>query len=114
MEKLASNQAKQNEIQENTKYIANCNEWKKHRADLLIASNFGRAISCRSPQSYEGIVKSIFYTDVSKMKQAAHYSFYENNAIKKLENLLTISVGKCVLLVDSEFSFIGATPDGIS
>lgn len=113
LERLTSNQAKRNTIQEITKDQSKCNEWKQYRAELLTASNFGRVISCRSPQSYEGIVKSIYYTDLSKMKQVAHGSFYEENAIKKLENLLDISVAKCGLFIDSEYSFLGATPDGI-
>lgn len=49
----------------------------------------------------------------SNLKQVAHGSFYEKNAIKKLEESEHITVQKCGLFIDNEFSFLGASPDGI-
>lgn len=113
LERLNANQAVRIEIQEKTKSQHGSSEWKQYRSDLLTASNFGRVCCARSPQSFTGIVNSILYTDISNLKQVAHGSFYEKNAIKKLEELEGITVEKCGLFIDSEFSFLGATPDGI-
>lgn len=113
LERLATNQAKRSEIENNTKSQHASSEWKQYRADMLTASNFGIVCCSRSPQSYTGIVNSILYTDIPNLKQIAHGSFYEKHAIKKLEDLESIDVLKCGLFIDSEISFLGASPDGI-
>lgn len=59
-ERLISNQTKRSVIEE----VTTC---EQYRATLLTASNFERLISC-----YDGIVKSILYTDISRMNQIAH------------------------------------------
>lgn len=113
LEKLAANQSKRRDIERHTLNQHMCTQWKLYRSDLLTASNFGRICSCRSPQSYEGIVKSMLYTDISHLKQIDHGKFYEDNAIKKLEELYGIKVEKCGLFIDSETCYLGASPDGI-
>lgn len=113
LEKLKVNQSKRKDIERDTLNQQKSIEWKQYRSDLLNASNFGRICSCRSPQSYEGIVKSMLYTDISNLKQIDHGNFYEEKAIRKLEEVYGISVEKCGLFIDSETSFLGASPDGI-
>lgn len=101
------------QIEEKTKTQHESSEWKRYRALMLTASNFGRVCCARSPESYTGIIKSILYTDISNLKQIAHGSFYEKNAIRKLEELEGITVVNSGLFIDAEFCFLGASPDGL-
>lgn len=104
---------KNTEIERKTKGQHASSEWKQHRSLMLTASNFGRVCCSRSPESYTGIVNSILYTNISNLKQVAHGSFYEKNAIKKLEQQENITIHESGLFIDEEFSFLGSTPDGL-
>lgn len=113
LETLKMNQTLRSEIERKTKNQHACSDWNQYRALMLTASNFGRVCCARSPESYTGIVNSILYTNISNLKQVAHGSFYEKNAIKKLEEQEGITVKKCGLFIDEDLSFLGASPDGL-
>lgn len=114
LERLAANHAIRNDIESKTNGQHESSDWKRFRKNMLTASNFGRVCCAKSPESFKGIVESILYKDISNLKQIAHGTFYEKNAIEKLEELERIKVTKCGLFIDGEINFLGATPDGIA
>lgn len=114
VENLKVNQATRSEIERKTTKQHGNSDWIQYRVNMITASNFGRICNARSPpESYAGIINSMLYTDISHLKQIAHGSFYERNALKKLEEAEGIKIKECGLFIDAEFPFLGATPDGL-
>ncbi|KAJ6648285.1 hypothetical protein Bhyg_03513, partial [Pseudolycoriella hygida] len=86
LDQLAVNQTSRVKIEEEIRGQHANGDWKRYR-DMLIASNFDSVCCAKSPQSYPGIVE--------------------------LEEVENIKFTTCGLFIDSEFSFLGASPDGV-
>ena len=90
--------------------------WREARKSRLTASNFGRVVSRKATPS-PSFLKSIFnQVNVN----AAPLEYGKRNELKAKTKYLSmhnsvhlhVHLHKCGLVVNSEFSFLGASPDG--
>ena len=86
--------------------------WREARKSRLTASNFGRVVSRKAAPS-PSFLKSIFnQVNVN----AAPLEYGKRNELKAKAKYLSmhnsVHLHKCGLIVNTEFSFLGASPDG--
>ncbi len=97
-----------------TREQVDCQLWKQARAARLTASNFGSVLSRKSEPS-EPFLSGIF-SATDKQIYSAPLEYGRNNESKAKEKYLlshpSQHLHECGLVVNSEFSFLGATPDG--
>lgn len=113
LEDLDERQSRRILIERQTVAQRDSNLWKTYRHGLVTASVFGRVCCARSPASYTNIVNDILYSKLDHLGQIQHGIAYEDHAIKALEALENIVVKPCGFSIDSKYSFMGATPDGL-
>ena len=86
--------------------------WFEERRKRLTASNFGQVCKMLPTTNCARIVKSLLYSTFEN--SATRYGkTNEPKAIKALEMQMSIKIDSCGLCIDSEFPFLGASPDGI-
>ncbi|XP_078000273.1 uncharacterized protein LOC144452932 isoform X1 [Glandiceps talaboti] len=95
-----------------TRGQANNKTWIKSRACRLTASNFGRILNRKSAPS-EKFLNSLFQ---HKSITAASLEYGKRNELKAKSKYLEVHtcrhIHDCGLVVNTEFSFLGGTPDG--
>lgn len=99
-------------LERNTRDQADCDLWFKERAKRLTASNFGKIVY-RKAQPNDKFLNSIFRKGNIKANSLDYGKRHENTAKDKyLEKYPSRHFHKCGFVVNNDFSFIGATPDG--
>lgn len=100
-------------IEESTRQQASSDQWFEARKDKLTASNFGKVLKRKAIPS-EKFLSSIFSGKKSLSAPALEYGKRnEKNAkAKYLEEYTSRHFHDCGLVINKEFSFLGATPDG--
>ena len=107
-------------VEERTRTQAKCKRWFELRAGRITASKLHQAIHTSHLQPSVSLVKSICYPEQRKFLSAAcqygckHEDIARQAYVEKLrmdhENFMVI---QCSLILDPEFPFMGATPDGL-
>ncbi|XP_041354555.1 uncharacterized protein LOC121372325 [Gigantopelta aegis] len=99
-------------LESQTQGQASCQLWKTSRAKRITASNFGKILQLKSVPSSK-FLENIFN---SKEISAAHLEYGRRNEpkakAKYLELYHTRHIHECGLVVNKEFLFLGASPDG--
>ncbi|XP_064465681.1 uncharacterized protein LOC135377293 [Ornithodoros turicata] len=86
--------------------------WMQERRKRLTASNFGKVCKMRDATSSASTVRSLLYGHFDT--EALRYGRdTEPIAIAKLQDELGVTVSPCGLVVDQEFAYLAATPDGL-
>lgn len=68
----------------------------------------------RKKEDCSKIVKNILHaTDLKNIPAIAHGRLHEKIAIEQLENQIGKKIKSCGLHIDSEYNFLGSTPDGL-
>lgn len=99
-------------IERETVLQSDSSEWLELRRSLLTASNFGRVCKMRPTTGCESLVKQILYTVVDC--EAMQYGrTNEETARVVLEKEIGENVQKCGIFIDSEYPFLGGSPDGL-
>lgn len=115
LENLHKTEEERKRIAQQTELQSQCSEWLELRRNLLTASNFGKVIKRRRTQSCRNIVKNMLYsTPIDHVSSIQHGRQYEAVALEQLSKLQNIEIKKCGLYIDEKYSFLGATPDGIT
>ena len=107
-------------VEERTRIQAKCRSWFELRAGRITASKFREAVHTSYLQPSISLIKSICYPEQReftstacqygcKHEDTARQAYLEKLKIKH-ENFLVI---QCGLILDPEFPFMGATPDGL-
>jgi len=116
-QKLKTDTDGQTLIEKSTRGQGRNNLWMKERRDRLTASNFGRVAKMRSTTSCQNIVKSILYPEKLDHIEGIRYGKdHEKFALAELNRILSDSgqrVEECGLFVDTDKSFLAASPDGL-
>ena len=86
--------------------------WFKERKNRLTSSNFGKVLSRKSKPS-EKFMNSLFSKNAVKAKPLEYGKRHEKTAKEKyLELYPSRHLHECGFVVNNEFSFLGASPDG--
>ena len=107
-------------LSESTKLQSKCKLWTIHRAGRVTASNFKAAVSTNAGNPSISLIKKLCYPEACRFSNAAtlwgcqHESdaigeFIETFAIDHIDTRLE----QCGLVVNTEYPFLGASPDGI-
>lgn len=112
LDELNEQQDKRKQIYKNTTDQSNSSLWNDIRKKLITSSNFG-VVCKRKKADCTKLVKSILYQKTLNTAAINHGKLSEKLAIKKLEETLNIKVDSCGLVIDSKYSFIGSSPDGL-
>lgn len=88
-------------------------KWFQERKKRLTASKFGEICKMRSTTSCRRQVHAIIYNPQIKSKEMAHGIEMEPYGRKKFEVVSGLSVETCGLIVDSEITFLAASPGKI-
>lgn len=67
----------------------------------------------RESTSCASRVKSIIYPQELNVESVQHGTKYEDIARENIESALKINIMRCGLFIDSEITFLGASPDGL-
>ncbi|KAJ8868812.1 hypothetical protein PR048_030353 [Dryococelus australis] len=93
---------------------SSCHLWNTERRKLLTTSNFGRVCKMRATISCKNLVRSILYGNFST--KGTWYGIANEPVAKRkmVEEHGKVAI-ECDLglFVDSEYPFLGATPDGL-
>lgn len=112
------------ELVEHVEYIANLpqpeqrtEEWFKMRENMLTASTASQVLD-KNPyekQSAEDLIlEKVFGKEFQDNKYVHHGKKYEEVATKIYEQIYNVQVKEYGLVPHSDYSFIGASPDGIA
>lgn len=110
--KLEENFENRDQIQVQTSEQSKCNKWRDIRKNMVTASLFGKICKVRNTSSYHTIIKSAIYSTSSSASMSYGIES-EKAAIEGLEQSLKIKIKNCGLFIDSEYHFLGASPDGL-
>ncbi|XP_047035378.1 uncharacterized protein LOC124641357 [Helicoverpa zea] len=89
-------------------------EWLEIRKNLITASNFGPICKRQVSKDTAPLVKNILYkTNLGRVASIAYGIENEQQALHKIQQQENVSIEPCGLFIDTEFPFIGATPDGL-
>ena len=107
-------------VEERTRTQAKCKRWFELRAGRITASKLYQVIHTNHLQPSISLIKTICYPEQRKFLSAAcqygckHEDTARQAYVEKLrtehENFVVI---RCGLILDPEFPFMGATPDGL-
>jgi hypothetical protein len=101
------------EIEKNTKLQHRSALWHYERRWRITASNFGSVISCTSRRNKAKLCEVLFKSSFAGNKATNHGLKYEKVAIQMLEKHLGMKVTSCGLFINSNYPFLGASPDGL-
>ena len=101
------------EIELETRQQSSCPRWKEERKWRLTASNFGLICKATDLCNHENLCKKLFNPPILNTLAVIHGKTYESTALKQLEELTQQSVQKCGLILNPQFPFLGASPDGL-
>lgn len=79
---------------------------------MITASNFGTIYAMRGTTSTANVVKCIVGNETIHAKCLSWGVENERNAIEELRKLLNVNIEKGGLMIHSEFSYFGGSPDG--
>ena len=107
-------------VEEQTRTQAKCRSWFKLRAGCITASKLREAVYTNHMQPSISLIKSICYPEQRQFTSAAcqygckhedtaRQAYHEKLKMKH-KNFIVI---QCGLILDPEFPFMGATPDGL-
>ncbi|XP_026284115.1 uncharacterized protein LOC113210361 [Frankliniella occidentalis] len=100
-------------IEEIMKIAQNSWEWLTERRLRLTASNFGPVCRRSKLLSVKILVHHLLYTDpTNKTKAMEHGSATERTAREHYEAKHGVTVRTCGLVLDQEYPFLAASPDG--
>lgn len=101
-------------IERNTILQRDSSEWMEIRKKLITASNFGPVCKRQMSRSTAPLVKNILYKkNLAHVSSVAHGTEHEKQALQQMEKQEAIKIEPCGLFIDQNYSFIGATPDGL-
>lgn len=101
------------ELEIRTRAQAGSDTWYKERSHRLTASNFGKVVSRKATPS-EAFLKGLFKK--SNIRAASldygrqHEAQAKNSYLKQNKS---VHIHECGLVVNNEFPFLGASPDGL-
>ncbi len=87
--------------------------WFQARKYRVTASRFGEVCKATSARNYYGLSSTIFNPPLLHTKAVTYGKANEIKAIKKFSDLTGKIVLPCGLFVNTDYPFLGATPDGI-
>ena len=96
---------------------ASSEEWQKTHGHTLTASNFRRICCCLN--GHENLLKALFdSTDLSRVPAVQHGKKHEAVAVEKYIAIMkergkSVSVRNCGIVLDIDYRYIGASPDGM-
>nr|XP_022911115.1 uncharacterized protein LOC111422121 [Onthophagus taurus] len=102
-------------LERNSTLQAESGYWLEERRKLLTASNFYPVCIRKDTTLCANLVKRILYYcgTAIKSKAVQHGRNNEGIALRQLEVQENVKIKKCGLFVDSQYCFLGATPDGL-
>ncbi|XP_050540727.1 uncharacterized protein LOC126905245 [Daktulosphaira vitifoliae] len=111
LESLGQADVKKIEIE--TRDQSNNAMWYSERKKRLTASNYGQICKMRSNTSCRNVVYNILYAPDVQSKALQHGKIMEAKARQEVERLLNKIVNNSGLVVDPDFPYLAASPDGV-
>lgn len=101
------------DVEKSTREQANCLNWHNLRKNRVTASNFGK-IMYRKSEPTEKFIKN-FCQPASFFSNATHYGKCNESKAKAsyLQQNRGVHCHECGFVVNKNFAFLGATPDGV-
>ena len=100
-------------IEEKTRLQSKSEEWFSHRKGRITSSNFGKVIK-RKKKATESFKNTVFNRGALIFANSVQYGKKKENSAKQayLEKFPSRHIHDCGFVVNNEFSFLGASPDG--
>lgn len=87
--------------------------WREYRQDYLTSSNFGAVVKRRRTTPCHNLVKCLLYKKPINTPGVLYGRVNENRAIEIYEATKNVEVTRCGFIIDPDFPFLGASPDGL-
>ena len=95
-----------------TRKQAECEEWREARSSRLTSSNFGNVLKRKAPPT-AAFMKTLFNNTEIHAPSLDYGRRHEAQAkAQYLKTFPSRHIHECGLVVNNEFSFLGASPDG--
>lgn len=113
LEELNVSEEKAKQIFENTVAQRSCDEWYMERRKRLTASNFGKIYKLRATTNKNKVANDIAHSTFFGNKSTKYGVENERCAISELAVALESDIRESGLFVDTQNSFLAASPDGL-
>lgn len=107
------NEADRTEIEICTRDQSNNSLWFKERRLRITASNFGTICKMRPYTSCKKKIHSFLYAPNSHTKQLTYGNVMESKGRKKFEEMYSLNVQTCGLIIDSDIPYLAASPGNL-
>ena len=106
-------EAEAEELEKETREQSNSFKWREERKWRLTASNFGQICKATESRDLALLCKTLYDPPLLNNAAVNHGKTYETVALKKFSEVSNRPVHQCGLFVNSDFSFLGGSPDGV-
>lgn len=113
LKELKLSEKERQELQSKTIGQSRSQLWRQERLKRITASSFGRICKMKESTSCQKIVMSLLYSSNKRTPAMMYGIEKEPFALQQFENEYGVTVDRCGLFIDSEQSFLGASPDGV-
>lgn len=100
-------------VEISTRNQSSSHEWRDQRRKRLTASYFGKICKMRASTSCSSVVESIRYPTFYGNDSTRWGIENESVAIQSVSEELGVQVDKCGLFINTEYPYLGASPDGL-